>query len=185
MNDLQYNILKGVLSDYNNVCEKMGQYVDLKVANKNLLKEISKTELKSIDETLLNSLKKHITTIIKTCDNVINNCIQKKECAEKEILKTDINSVRQKIERYEELQLDRYDLDRQISNVQNIIGAITNNKISNIDFEVLENLECEEQHYKLNYLYGDMAKDLLKILEKANAKLAMDILKIDNEIDNL
>ena len=31
----------------------------------------------------------------------------------------------------------------------------------------------------------DTAKDLLKILEKANAKLAMDILKIDNEIDNL
>ena len=185
MNDLQYSALKGTLNAYNDICIKMGQYVDLKVANKNLLKEISKTELKLIDETLLNSLKKHITAIIETCDNVINDCIQKKEYAEKEILKTDVNSVMQKIERYEELQLDRYDLDKQISDIQNIIEGITNNKISSIDFGVLESFENEGQHYKLTYLHSDMMKDLLKILEKANGKLAMDILKIDNEIDNM
>ena len=185
MDNLQYNVLKGVLNDHDDVCAKMGQYVDLKVANKNLLKEISKTELKLIDETLLNSLKKHITAIIENCDNVINDCIQKKEYIEKEILKTDINSVIQKIERYEKLQLDKHNLDKQLSNVQNIIEGITNNKILNIDFGVLESFENEGQHYKLTYLHGDMMKDLLKILEKANGKLAMDILKIDNKIDNL
>lgn len=185
MNNLQYNVLKDVLNNHDDICTKMGQYVDLKIANKNLLKEINKTELKLIDETLLNSLKKHITAIVESCDNVINDCIRKKEYTEKEILKTDINSVIQKIERYEKLQLDKHNLDKQLSNVRNIIEAITNNKILSIDFGVLESLENEEQHYKITYLHGNMMKDLLKILEKVNGELATDMLKINNEIDNI
>lgn len=185
MDNSQYNVLKGVLNDHDDICAKMGQYVDLKIANKNLLKEINKTEFNLINQTLLNSLKKHITAIIESCDNVINDCIRKKEYIEKEVLKTDINSVIQKIERYEKLQLDKHNLDKQLSNVQNIIEGITNNKILNIDFGVLESFENEGQHYKLTYLHGDMMKDLLKILEKVNGELATDMLRINNEIDNI
>ena len=103
----------------------------------------------------------------------------------KKILKTDINSVIQRIERYEKIQLDKHNLSKQLSNVQNIIEAITDNKILSIDFGVLESLEDEEQHYKITYLHGDMMKDLLKILEKVNGELAIDMLKINNEIDNI